>query len=333
MTDLGTLGLTGSGFEVAAPDVAGRRATIGTTADADAVSTGRAVSQLVPETSLNVDGSVRYRSRQISASFTVFHNRIHDNIQKQALVLPPGAVGSTLGTETITAQTVSGAVFVAASSNPVLVRANVDDARAWGVEHQGQMQLAPSWRLQTAFTAYSVKDTRTGLAPNIEGGTPAPDAYVLLQYAPPGGRWWIQPYLHAAATQTRLSSLDLSDRRVAAPRSRASIRAFFLNGATSRGWVAPGPDGVAGTADDVLAATGETLAQIQDRVLGPGVDAGLLFATVPGYATLGVRGGWRQGQHAILVDAQNLGDRNYRGISWGVDAPGRGVSVRYVARF
>ena len=40
MTDLGTLGLTGSGFEVAAPDVAGLGGFVGTTADAAAVSTG-----------------------------------------------------------------------------------------------------------------------------------------------------------------------------------------------------------------------------------------------------------------------------------------------------
>ena len=30
---------------------------------------------------------------------------------------------------------------------------------------------------------------------------------------------------------------------------------------------------------------------------------------------------------------ENLNDKNYRGISWGIDAPGRGMSVKYVARF
>jgi len=35
----------------------------------------------------------------------------------------------------------------------------------------------------------------------------------------------------------------------------------------------------------------------------------------------------------ILLDAENLNDENYRGISWGIDAPGRGFSVRYIARF
>lgn len=333
MTDLGTLGLTGSGFEVSAPDVAGRNATVGTTADATAVSTGDSVVQLVPESSVNVDGSVRYSGSRASASFTVFVNHIYDNIQKQTLILPAGAVGTTLGTEVITAQNANGNVFVAAATNPVLVRANFDNARSWGFEHQGRFNITPSLRLQTVFTYYNMRDTKTGLAPNIEGGTPAPDGYVMLQYTPARGRWWVQPYLHAAAEQSHLSSLDLSDRRTAAPRTRTNMRTFFLNGAANRGWVGAGPDGAMGTADDVLNATGETIAQIQDRVLGAGVNSGVLFSAVPSYVVVGVRGGLRLGPHQLLIDVENLGDKNYRGISWGIDAPGRGISVRYVARF
>jgi outer membrane receptor protein involved in Fe transport len=333
MTDLGTLGLTGSGFEVAAPDVAGRNAFVGTTADATAVSTGDPVEQLVPESSFNVDGSVRFRSRRASAEFTVFVNNIHDNIQKQTLILPQGAVGTLLGTEPITAQNANGAVFVAATTAPVLVRANFDNARSWGFEHQGRYQLAGPLSLRTVFTYYHVKDTHTGLAPNIEGGVPAPDGYLVVQYAPAGGKWWVQPYLHAAGEQSNLSSLDLSDRRTAAPRNRTNMRAFFLNGATNRGWVSAGPDGVMGSADDLLTATGETIAQIQDRVLGAGVNSGVLFSAVPGYVTFGVRAGLKFGNHQLLFDAENLNDKNYRGISWGIDAPGRGLSVRYLARF
>ena len=306
---------------------------VGTTADAAALSTGDAVAQLVPESSLNVDGSVRYRSRRMSAEFTMFVNHIYDNIQKQTLILPQGAVGTMLGTDIITAQNATGAVFVAASATPVLVRANFDNARSWGIEHQGRIQLTDTLSLRTVYTYYNMKDTRTGLAPNIEGGTPAPDGYLMLQYAPAGGKWWVQPYLHAAAEQSHLSTLDLSDRRTASPRTRNNMRAFFLNGATNRGWVGPGADGVLGSADDVLKVTGETIAQIQDRVLGVGVNSGVLFSAVPSYLAYGVRGGLRFGAHQILIDASNLSDENYRGISWGVDAPGRGIAVRYVARF
>jgi outer membrane receptor protein involved in Fe transport len=333
MTDLGTLGLTGSGFEVAAPDLAGRSATVGTTADATAITTGEPVEQLVSESSFNVDGSVRYRTRRVSADVTLFVNHIYDNIQKQTLILPQGAVGTTLGTEVITSQNANGAVFVAAATTPVLVRANFDNARSWGIEHKGMLQITSNWRLRTTFTYYSVKDTKTGLAPNIEGGIPAPDGYVLLQYTAPNGKWWVQPYLHAAGEQTHLSTLDLSDRRTAAPRNRNSIRAFFLNGATNRGWVSPGADGALGTADDLLAVTGETLVQIQDRVLGAGMNSGVLFSAVQGFVAVGARGGLQFGKHSILIDLSNLSDKNYRGISWGIDAPGRGIAVKYQARF
>jgi hemoglobin/transferrin/lactoferrin receptor protein len=130
-----------------------------------------------------------------------------------------------------------------------------------------------------------------------------------------------------------LSSLDLGDRRTGAGRTRAPIQSFFRNGARARGWIGAGPDGTFGNADDVLLATGETLTQIQDRVLGVGVNSSSLFTAVPGYATFGVRFGIRQGRHELTVHAENLGDKNYRGISWGVDAPGRGISARYSVRF
>jgi hemoglobin/transferrin/lactoferrin receptor protein len=68
-------------------------------------------------------------------------------------------------------------------------------------------------------------------------------------------------------------------------------------------------------------------------VLGPGVNSSVLFSAVPSYVTFGVRAGLKLGVHELVIDAENLNDENYRGISWGIDAPGRGISVKYVARF
>jgi hemoglobin/transferrin/lactoferrin receptor protein len=290
------------------------------------------VAQVGPETSLQYDGSVRYRSPRFHTELSVFVNDIHDNIQKQSLIVPQGAVGLSLGGTPVISQSTNGAVFVASTTVPVLVRANFDDARIWGIEHNAEAALAKTVTVTTAFTYLRAKDTTTGLPPNIEGGTPAPDAWVSVRWTRADGRWSVEPYAHFAWEQTHLSSLDLGDRRTGAGRSRANIRAFFLNGAAARGWIGAGADLVAGTADDVLTATGETLAQIQARVL-EGVNASALFPAIPGYATFGVRAGLRAGRHQLTIDAENLNDKNYRGLSWGLDAPGRGVTVKYSTRF
>jgi hemoglobin/transferrin/lactoferrin receptor protein len=333
MTDLGTLGLTGSGFEVAAPDVAGMGGFVGTTADATAVSTGSAVEQVGPETSVQYEGSVAYRRPRWRAELTAFVNTIDGNIQKQALILPQGAVGKSLGGTTITSQNANGAVFVAATTVPVLVRANFDRARVWGLEHNGYFTLAEPVTLHTVVTYLRAKDLTTGLPPNIEGGTPAPEAWFLVRFQRRQSKWWVEPYIHAAAKQTHLSSLDLGDRRTGSGRTRASIQAFFRNGARNRGWVTAGPDGTFGNADDILVVTGETLAQVQDRVLGVGVNSSSLHPAVAAYATGGIRFGVKAGRHQLTVHAENLNDKNYRGISWGVDAPGRGISARYSIGF
>jgi len=331
MTDLGTLGLTGSGFEVAAPDVANMNATVGSTADASAVSTREAVAQVTPETSLNVEGTAAYRNSRFRSELTVFVNRIHDNMQKQALILPAGAVGRSIAGNAITSQATSGAVFVALSATPVLVRANFDDARIWGVEHSLSAELSRNLQARTAFTYLRAEDTTTHLPPNIEGGTPAPALFVSLRWMHARG-FYVEPYLNKRWEQTHLSSLDLGDRRTGAGRTTTSIRNFFLNGARNRGWVGNGADGVAGNVDDMLTVTGETLAQIQARVLGTATSSSL-FGAIPGSLVYGARLGLRTGVHEVVLDFENLGDENYRDLSWGVDGPGRGVTVRYGLRF
>jgi outer membrane receptor protein involved in Fe transport len=313
ITDLGTLGLTGSGFEVASADVAGWGAAVGSTAGPDAVSTGIPVAQVRPETALGYEAGLRWRNSRARGELLLFQNNIGDNIAKQAIILPPSAVGRSLGGETITAQNSNGTVLVAASPNPVLVRANFGDARLWGIESRVHASLARAWTASATFTWIRAREPVSGLPPNIEGGTPAPAGNVKLRYTSRGARWWVEPYLLAADRQARLSSLDLQDRRTGAARSRASIAAFYRHGAAARGIQPPG-----------------TLAEVQDRVLGRGVDWAPMYAAVPGYAVAGLRGGIRFGErHSVIFEAENLADRNYRGISWGLDGPGRGACLRY----
>jgi hemoglobin/transferrin/lactoferrin receptor protein len=335
VTDLGTFGLTGSGYEVSNREVQGLGATVGTTADASAVSTGRTVEVLVPETSLSYELTLRHRSRRLKADLTVFRTDVDDNVAKQSLILPAGAVGLTLAGEPITRQLASGVVYVGVSSSPVLVRTNFDEVRIRGLEASLEAELTGSLLLGGTFTWLHAEDRATGLPPNIEGGTPAPEGWLHLRLAPAGGRrFWLEPYLHAAARQDRLSTLDLGDRRTGASRSRSSIASFFTNGARARGLVSAGPDNVAGNADDLLLPTGETLAEVQARVLGPSGAAAPLFDALPGYVAFGVRGAVRlAARHEVLFDLENLGDESYRGVSWGMDAAGRGIYLRYALRF
>jgi outer membrane receptor protein involved in Fe transport len=334
ITDLGTLGLTGDGFETDFNSASSLGGTIGTTAGRDAISTGLPVERQGSEVSNNFDLSFLYRRGRLRAEATGFLIDINNAITKQALILPPGATGRTLGDQVITSQLANGVVFVPLSATPVLVRANFTDARLYGTELSIESPLAHSFSFGGNFTYIYAKDKATGLPPNIEGGTPLPAGFLRLRYEPSGQEYWVEGYTTLADRQTRLSSLDLGDRRTGATRSRDDIRDFFRRGACVRGLVNPGPDGRCATGDEtILIPTGETLAQVQNRVLGTAT-AAPLFPYLPGYGLIGVRGGFRIGEYSdVQLDFSNITDQNYRGPSWGIEGPGRSFTGRYRLRF
>jgi len=334
MTDLGTLGLTGAGFEVDFNTARALNGTVGSTADATAVNTGTPVTQQRSEFSNNIDAGVSYRNKWVDTDVTFFAIDIKDNIVKQALILPQGSVGRLLGTQPITSQQSNGVVFVSLSTAPVLSRVNFSDARITGVEASLKVRFNRNWSFNGNATAIRAVDRATGLPPNIEGGTPPPNGFLSIRYTASNNRWWIEGYSNLAARQSRLSSLDLSDRRTGGTRTRAQIQNFFRRGACFRGLVAPGPDGRCGTNDEtVLISTGETLTQVQNRVLGS-ANSAPLFPYLPGYALFNVRGGFRLGERSeVGIDFENIGDKTYRGPSWGIDGPGRSLSIRYNYRF
>ncbi len=334
ITDLATLGLTGAGFEASYDSVTALTAQIGTTADASAVSTSRSVAVLRPETSLTWEFGAHLNRGPIETRMTVFWNDLKGNIEKYAAILPPGAVGQFIGSEVITSQLPGGVVFVGLSSSPVLIRANQENSRIWGIEHEGKMKIWNSLALRTSATYLHAALSETGAPPNIEGGIPNPEAWISLRWTHQTPPFYIEPYAHLAAEQTRLSTLDLGDRRTGSSRSRSGITAFFNNGAKARGYTSAGADARFGTADDTLIATGETLTQIITRVLGPQGATNSLYPTVHGYRVFGIRAGWTIAKrHQITVDIENLTDQNYRGPNWGLDAAGRNMFVRYSIKF
>ena len=342
ITNIGSLGLVGVGFQVSTSDIAGLGATIGTTADTTAISSGVEVSPLKSEISDNYDISLRYRNRRFDANLTGFVIDYGNTIVRQTLILPQGAVGLRLGSQTITNQNANGAVFVPLSTAPVLVQANFSGTRLKGVELNADYRFLDSWLIGGNYSFVRAEDRVTGEPPNLGGGGIPPQfGFLRLRYQPSGKKYWIEGYTNLAGRQDRLSTLDLSDRRTGGARSRAQIQNFFRRGACVRGITTPGTNGQCNTAGGILIATGETLAQVQNRVLPIGavingvriVDNNTsvpLFSAIPGYALFNVRGGFRfDDNHRIEVDFENIGDKSYRAPGWGIDGPGRSVTVRY----
>ena len=276
MTDLGTLGLTGDGFEVDHISAGALGGQIGTTGGDDAVSTGLPVAKQASEFSNNYDLSLRYQHKRFDSEFTVFRLDIVDAITKQALILPFSANGQTLAGQVITVDASpgsSGVVYVPLSTSPVLVRANFTSAKLWGVEYETEVKLRNDLIFKGNYTYIKSEDKATGLPPNIEGGTPPPTGFASLRYN--RSRFWIEPNMTFANRQNRLSSLDISDRRTGATRSRTQIENFFRRGACVRGLTF----NAAGTCNGAvlgytLRATGENITQVLTRVLGPGFAIG-----------------------------------------------------------
>lgn len=333
MTDLGTLGLTGDGFEVDYVSAIGLGGTIGSDASSNAVSTGVSVSRQRSEYTNTFDFGARYASRRFETNLTAFYTQLKETITKQALILPPGSVGRLLGDQPIVSQTPNGTVFVAASTAPVLVRANFTSARLYGFEYEFRLRLTEPLSLKGNYTFIHSEDSVTGLPPNIEGGTPPPQGFLGLRYDL-NSRMWFEFFSTFADRQDRLSTLDLSDRRTGATRTRAQIQNYFRRGACVQG-LTNNPDGRCGTGDEtILLSTGETLTQVQNRVLGVGVDSAPLFTYLPGFALFNLRGGFRFGEKSTIYwSFENMLDQFHRKPSWGIDGAGRSFKIQYRFKF
>lgn len=121
----------------------------------------------------------------------------------------------------------------------------------------------------------------------------------------------------------RQDAEGLSDARIGASRTRANIAGFFSGSAVDLGLVRNG----------TLLATGETLTQVQDRLLGAAASAAM-FTSTPGFTVLGARVGIPFGNNLELtVIAENLLDRNYRLHGSGIDEPGFNLQLRTRVRF
>jgi hemoglobin/transferrin/lactoferrin receptor protein len=324
MTDLGTLGIQGNGFfEANVNDLTGRNAHIGNRADDQAMDSGLTVERLRPEKTDNYDIGMQLRTSRILADVTGFWIRLNNTIVSQTLILPQGATGQILGDQIISRQLASGAVFVPIATQPVLVRANFTGARLTGLEQRLKFKMTRAISFEENLTYIYAEDSTAGLAPDIEPGSPPTLANLRLHWSP-ARRFWAEAYSTISDRQTRLPSISLADRRIGASRSRTNIANFFGNGARVRGLVVNG----------ILIPTGETLAQVQNRLLGPTASSAPMFTAIPGWGIIGFRAGIPAGERSdVFVDIANITDKNYRGIGWGMDGAGASVTVKWRVRF
>jgi outer membrane receptor protein involved in Fe transport len=284
----------------------------------------RPLAPIRAEQLYNYELALRIHGSRFSGDVGVFDSEISNLIERRTLLLPPGSVGQLVGGQPIIRQDATGAVFTSLSSSAVFVRTNAIKVRMRGLE--GSLAVKLTHDLAVNANAFYVhgKDLRTGQPPNLENGIPPFTGFTGVKWERAGSPFWLELYSNFAAAQRRFSDNDISQARIGGIRTREEIAAFFNGGAIPRGLVRNG----------ILLATGETLAQVQVRVLGPTLLPNQLFRKNHGFALLNVRGGFRiRERSSVTVILENILDKNYRTMGSGIDGPGTNVAVRYSLRF
>ena len=319
--DFGAIGLNGgAGFEISPQKAVELGGVRGSTDGATAVTTSQVVGDLAPERLMAYEAGVRWHSGRLSASATAFDLEFHDAIERRTLIFPTNIVGLDLSGYTVIRQDDQNRAYVAGEARPIVTRVNVSRSRILGYEAEANVRIAEPlrtrvWASMARGTELETDLPRRRMPPGMGGAT--------LTWQPSGGRWWVEGTMIAATRQDRLSDADIGDARIGASRTPASIAAFFNGTAVDRGLVSGG----------ILIPTGETLAQVQSRVLGTSTLLAM-FTETPGFVTFGVRGGIRLGSRVdVTLIGENLGDKNYRIHGSGVDEPGINVMARLRARF
>ena len=317
--DFGAIGLTGGGgFEISPSTAAGLGAVVGSTGATGAVATGERVQQLSPEVVYQYEVGVKASVGRFSGALHGFDLELNDFIQRRALVFDPSIVGTTISGFTVIRTDATGLAYIAQDVRPIATRVNVDRARVLGAEAEGEWRVNPTW---TASAYFSMANGR--VVPNGEYMRRMPPAMGGAKLRWSRARFWSEGVVTYAAEQTRFNSGDISDARIGALRTRASIATFFNGTASDMGLVQNGR----------LVATGETLLEVQNRVLGTATSAPL-FTSQPGFVVFGLRAGVRlTPSFDISAFGENLTDTNYRLYGSGLDAAGINVQVRARYRF
>lgn len=317
--DLGSIGLSGGGgFGITPSRAAALGGRMGSTSGTDAVSTGLDIPALKPEVLYAYEGGVKVSFAHVGGSVSAYDLEYKDSIVARAIVFPAGIVGQTISGFLVTKQDASGIAYIAQDARPINTRVNVDHARIRGVD--GEVHVTAGRLSGAAYYSRSIGTILATREP-IRRMPPAMGGARLR--VTPTSRVWVEGTVAFAEAQTRMNASDLTDARIGGNRTRTSIQSFFSGSAVDLGLVSGG----------ILLATGETLAQVQTRVLGTAT-AAPLFTSTKGWVTFGLRGAWTVSKNlTVAAIGENLADRNYRVHGSGADAAGRNVQLVLGVKF
>ncbi len=343
LNDLGALGLNDLGFEVPAEAADAVGGLVGASDGEGVASNGKRVSALRAERLFNYEFGATLQLRRLYARAHVFDAELKDPIVRRTLLFPAGGVPTQLAGIAVTpiaqsaAQRAQSVVSVATALDPRAVKAFVNEGKAkyYGLEAIIRYAITSRWSAEGNYSYLVGRE----LAPNrFIRRLPPQQGFLAVRFQPGGRTPWVELSGSFSGAQERLSGGDITDERIGAARRRSDIT-DFLRGSLVRPFVSPGADGVFGAGDDVFAPTGETAAQIRDRVLPIGatingvniVDDNArapLYLKTAGFASLNLRGGIAIAENVSLnLALMNFLDRNYRVHGSGVDAPGINLFV------
>ncbi len=332
LNDLGAIGLNDLGYEIPASEANG--ALMGNNSGEAALPLGRPVEGLKPERLWNAEAGIRWRASRVHLEARAFDAELADPIVRRTLLYPLGGIPAELAglpvkpNEPTTAQRAAGVTTVSTPVDSRAVKAFVNDGqtRYYGLESLARWDIGHGLRAEAGYSFIAGRD----LFPNRPVRRLPPQmGSASLRWNPNRRGLWIEARIDAAGAQTRLSGGDLDDERIGASRSRNDIAAFF-RGARVAPWL---------DASGVFTPTGETLEQIQNRVLPRSIAATdslrvPLYRETSGWLTTGIRSGIPIAERwTIQLAVENLTDRNYRVHGSGFDSSGFNVWAGLLWRF
>jgi hemoglobin/transferrin/lactoferrin receptor protein len=338
VTDMSSLGYISQGaYDVPAAEAVEVGAFMGADSGDGALSTGKRIKELGAESLYSYELGLTISTRKFYARTQLFDSELLNPIVGRTLLFPATQVPASIAGIDVTpisptaGQLQQGVVAVQTPFSTRAVRSTANDGHSkyYGIESLVRFKLNSTWNFDWNYTYMVGRD----LYPNrVRSRLPPQQGSAAVRFSP-SGKYWLELRSRFAGSQYKMSGGDIDDDRLGASRRRSDISTFFKGGYVNP-YLVPGADQKPGTTDDIFSPTGETLKQMQDRVLPIGATINgvkivndstrvPLYLGTDGWWTLDLTGVWNLSDHSRLnFGLTNMRDKNFRSHGSGVDAAG-----------